>query len=644
MYQMEKSRKERCFYRTILPMATAMLSSITLLVTGKIPSWEETLKLTRGSTNRILTTLMKLRLSILDERLLGLLVFLALWVFWNWFFQWAKREKKKVSISSAVLALIFAVIMPVGMSIETYKGLDFLLANRFQMCFAVFLIFGYWILFYALIEILYWWLDQKLTQSEEKMGFHEQRSEGLRRLQVLLLDKKPIVIPMAILLICWLPYWIAYFPGSVAWDALVQFNYYFGETGWSAHHPVFVTILYGTLMKIGRTLSSDSLGVFFCVLFQQLMLSASMAYAISSMKKWNCSLNTRSVVLLYFSLFPLVSLWSSVIVKDCVYYPLIICFGVVLIDLLISIREKRKCGKEIFYITLLGIIISLIRHDGLYLCIGSIFLLIVCRFSKSCRIGLIASVCVVALISGAASDCLMQITNATEGSKREALSIPFQQTARYVVEHGDEVTDAERKAINAVLDYDSLAERYDSDCSDNVKATYREDDSALPEYFQTWFAMFWKHPITYLEATLCNTYSYYYPNGESTEKQIVLTGIPMDKSVNTGYFDLNYSFSSSAGRTFFDNGCLLFAKKLPGLGMLFHAGTYTWILLLAAFFMIRKRRTELLLGLSPALLNILICIASPVNGYFRYFMPTIFLSPIIIGWMLAELKLKKEEC
>src|SRR5699024_9245735 len=40
------------------------------------------------------------------------------------------------------------------------------------------------------------------------------------------------------------------------------------------------------------------------------------------------------------------------------------------------------------------------------------------------------------------------------GGINEALSIPLQKTARYVVMYGDEVTEEERAAIDAVVDYD----------------------------------------------------------------------------------------------------------------------------------------------------------------------------------------------
>ena len=47
--------------------------------------------------------------------------------------------------------------------------------------------------------------------------------------------------------------------------------------------------------------------------------------------------------------------------------------------------------------------------------------------------------------------CFLQIVlpacNVAPGGKQEALSVFFQQTARYVTEYGDEVTEAEQEAI-----------------------------------------------------------------------------------------------------------------------------------------------------------------------------------------------------
>lgn len=69
----------------------------------------------------------------------------------------------------------------------------------------------------------------------------------------------------------------------------------------------------------------------------------------------------------------------------------------------------------------------------------------------------------------------MGITSAFHVEKdtpKEMLSLPFQQTARYVRDYGDEVTEEEKAAIGQVLDYDKIVKGYMELTSDPVKTTY----------------------------------------------------------------------------------------------------------------------------------------------------------------------------
>ena len=69
----------------------------------------------------------------------------------------------------------------------------------------------------------------------------------------------------------------------------------------------------------------------------------------------------------------------------------------------------------------------------------------------------------------------MGITSAFHVEKdtpKEMLSLPFQQTARYVRDYGDEGTEEEKAAIGQVLDYDKIAKGYMELTSDPVKTTY----------------------------------------------------------------------------------------------------------------------------------------------------------------------------
>lgn len=97
-------------------------------------------------------------------------------------------------------------------------------------------------------------------------------------------------------------------------------------------------------------------------------------------------------------------------------------------------------------------------------------------------------------------------------SPKEMFSLPFQQTARYVKEYGDEISEEEREIIAKVLDYDSLAEIYEPMTADPVKTTYRSGSAGdLTAYFKVWLKEFFRHPLCYVEATWNQNYYVFAP-------------------------------------------------------------------------------------------------------------------------------------
>lgn len=625
-----------------LTALAAILSACALLSPAVIPPQNHVLGITDRSENFFLATLAKLRLATADSGLLGAFVVIVLFVVFSRFLNKSIETKKKPSICAMVLSALFSLMMIVGMSIKNFENLDFILGSRFQIMYALLLFIGFECFFYVCIEILFGWLDSRLNLENLMNHQLSMKTSKFRRFQALLLDQKPFLVPMLFLLACWLPFWMIYFPGSAMWDMFRQFSTYFGVIPWSDHDPILSTFIYGSLLRAGRLLGSDGLGIFFCTLYQHLLLSSCMAYSIFSMKKWGVGLSKRFLTLLFYAFCPIIALWPSSAMKDCTGFALFLLFGVLMINFVRKAHRGTAIGRSLVYLAVVGIITSLIRHDALYACVLAMLLTFLLKMPFKKRAACLMAALVVFFSSTTISNILISATNAQKGSPAEALSIPFQQTARYVKEHGDEVTEDERAAIDAVLDYDRLSELYDPDKSDNVKATYRGDDDALPEYFITWFKMFLKHPITYIEATLCNTYSYYYPNGESTDKILVHAVIAKDPEVHADFFDIDYAFDLNHVRNTILYGYLFLVKNLPGVGMTIHAGAYTWIILLGIAYAIHKKKPHILFGFIPAILNIFVCICSPVNGYFRYFIPTILLTPIAIFWMRHEIRSEGE--
>jgi len=231
---------------------------------------------------------------------------------------------------------------------------------------------------------------------------------------------------------------------------------------------------------------------------------------------------------------------------------------------------------------------------------------------------------------------VLPMANVKDGSVREALSVPFQQTARYIKEYSDEVTKQEYEAINQILDYDRLGKNYVSYISDPVKDTYKEPQnefSALKDYFKHWFFMFFKHPSVYFEATVANSYYYYCANIVGSFEPIYVNFIYYGGL--TEKFNLKMTEKTAHMREWIDQYVKDF-QEVPIIKYLFGQGFYTYILIGLIGFLYYAGKKEWVVGLIPNILGVLICIASPVNGSYRYFLPVMACTAISIMFCLLN--------
>ena len=156
------------------------------------------------------------------------------------------------------------------------------------------------------------------------------------------------------------------------------------------------------------------------------------------------------------------------------------------------------------------LIILFFRNNGIYVLVLSIpFLaLVLKKYIKKIAVIFI----IILSFNFSYNKIVLPYFKIPAGSIREMLSIPFQQTARYVSKYS--VSSDEKEAIDKILVFDDLASRDRSDLSDPVKEKFNKyyTKADLIKYFKVWFIEGIKHPDTYIEATLLNTYGYLYPN------------------------------------------------------------------------------------------------------------------------------------
>ena len=225
------------------------------------------------------------------------------------------------------------------------------------------------------------------------------------------------------------------------------------------------------------------------------------------------------------------------------------------------------------------------------------------------------------------------------GGKQEMLSIPFQQTARYVKEHGKEVTKEEKMTINKVLNYDTIGKNYDPNLSDPVKNTYKRKDEYISEYFRVWWKQFLKHPQTYVNATFNGTYGY-YAYKDQIKNPCGYYGQPENFWKYQKKYQVHFKNQFSIGRMAYEGTVDKLFIKGP-LKILTQPMLYNWaMILLLGYFLQDEKLRKYWVAFLPFMISFLICIASPVNGDLRYMLP--IMSTCILYYAFAINRINDE--
>ena len=324
---------------------------------------------------------------------------------------------------------------------------------------------------------------------------------------------------------------------------------------------------------------------------------------------------------------PVFPLYALSPVKDVIFGCLIILYVISLYKFI-----KNKCSmkvKDIIREIILIILIMLFRNNGFHVVLLS-FPFLFLTSKKNLKKYLLIFLVVISFYFSY-NKVILPHFKITNGSVREMLSVPFQQTARYVKEHKNEVTKSEKKAIDKILDYDTIDKRYNPKLADPVKNKFNRyyTNNDLKNYFKVWFLELKKHPITYIEATINNTYGYFYP----VETNWYVYIIPK-KIVND--FGFNYSFNSLYILRYVLSAIALVFPYIPFIGLFVNIGFNTWILLFMLSYLLYKKNYKSIIYILPSLILLLVCFVSPANTYFRYALPNIFLMPTLFSMFIKE--------
>lgn len=324
------------------------------------------------------------------------------------------------------------------------------------------------------------------TQSQDNMDGADghRKAIGYKRFAAWIQNRsggQVLLGSLLLLLLAWLPVYLAYYPGICAYDAPVQTgqimeHYYFD------HHPIVHTLLLQGMLWLGSHLfGSVNAGIACYTAAQMLLLAGSMAYGMWVLHRRRVPVAAQLSVLLLGMFFPFHWYMSVSMTKDTVFSAFLLLQLVSLTDLLMEDRRSIRPGIRdlLFGIGTVGMI--LFRNNGKYAMIVLLaFLFLMFCFGKWARKlwGRLFVVSTVAFGVGLfVLSAVFNVTHAEQGDRREMLSMPIQQMARCMAYHGgvgvlpeDDGTMTEQdKALIHDFILDEAYRDYDPGIADPVK-------------------------------------------------------------------------------------------------------------------------------------------------------------------------------
>lgn len=514
-------------------------------------------------------------------------------------------REKKLDGRFLALSVLLAGLTLIGLCCRELGNFTFFFANTYQRCLSLLCLVGYTAVFYPVLRMLDLMMDRPFPAGSGQLA-HPLRTGAL------------------VMLLGWLPWLLCNYPASFCPDSTNQLCQWLGRDPWSMHHPPLSTLLMGLFYSLGASLGSPNFGCFLYVLFQSVFAALVFSYGLAILYREGLPFRVWLGMLLFFAATPFWGCFAQWFEKDLLYA---VCFTLTL-TLVFPVLRRRSCSRgDALKIGAAALVSVLLRKTGLYELCPALLLIAIVLGGRDRR-RLLLSLCAVVLLAVGTEKAVYPALGIQAGSPREALSIPFQQTARYVCTFPDEVTDEERAAIDAVLDYEKLTD-YNPIISDPVKNTYRGDNAALGAYFKVWFKMLLKRPLCYFEAGFMGSYGYYSTVWPSLDAYLLREYSPL-----LGEAGIYRVFGDFPTRLFDSlRQCFI---SFPLTQTLCCAGLYTWVLLFCLVRLAKHRRRRELLLLLPSFMNVLVCIASPLSASTRYALPMIASAPLILGWTMLR--------
>lgn len=443
---------------------------------------------------------------------------------------------------------------------------------------------------------------------------------------------------------CWLPVFLAFYPGAFVYDATDEYVQVATRT-FTTHHPLIHVLLLGGFVTAGnKFFGSFNLGIAAYTLFQMAVLAAVFSYTLLWISRRINEKKTERLLLLFYCFFPVIPMYAVCSAKDAFFTAALL---VVLTQMLTLFENPEsflvKKGNLAASI-LAAAVMMLFRNNGCYayavwsvLCVAALFFL-----SKNTEKGrqlcfrgafmMLAGIALFLAVSGGLAWGL----KAEKGGSQEILTVPIQQLAR-TWKYSPEVYEEEDKELLFSLLSEEDLKTYNPRISDIIKSKFNNIklNQNKINFLSLWIKIGLRKPMSYLNAWLMTSYGFWYPDAvinvyggnrvhtftyEESSYFGFETEYPGTRESKLPWLEEQYRKMSLE----------IYQQRVPAVSMLFSPGYQFWMFAFCMGFLICQRSLRRIIPLLLILLVWMTVLLGPTY-LVRYVLILWFAMPIIVS-------------
>lgn len=435
------------------------------------------------------------------------------------------------------------------------------------------------------------------------------------------------VLLAVVMVVCWLPYMLTWFPGGLYSDTIGVVNQAYGVVPLSNQH----TLLYTFEWKVCLKLAGYNLfiGCALMMAFQAVVMAAVCSYTVLWLNRHGVGKVGCVLTVCFFAFFPLLPYYVVSLWKDTTFSAFVLWFCLCFADT--ALARGRISHVQVASLCVSTLLVAFARNNGKYIVLAAaVFLLVVCRREiretlVSLFVPLFAMLLVIIVVQGPVYSRL-----GVDGSSTvESLGVPIQQVARVIAYDGELSPEAE-EVFYSIMPRETWKAAYRPLLVDSVKWNPSFNASALSEdklgFVRAYLDTGLRNPQLYLEGFLMSNAGFWDPLMGANEN-VAYVQLDMWSGSTVSQVDVIESLTGVSLRSLLQPhgyfSCALFALiMLASLAVLAVNRQWQWVCALVPML--------LLWGT--------LIIASPIAYSLRYCYALVLAIPLFVAFPVLALR------